>query len=368
MTPDPSPNILPGILDLAAAAAVDLPSTGGIFNSRPLTELFDRLPKNWLVQDWFGPGDLVMIFGDSGTGKTFLTIDMIVCGAMGKPIAGKFNVTRRYRTLYCTEEGIAGLRNRFMAAVNSYGLTNPDEWIRWMDVIPGFNATDEKSVDAFIAQVKESGFDPEVIVFDTWSDFLAGARDNDNSDALIGCRGAQRIARELNCTVVVIHHASKASGGTEYRGPTTYKAKMDLMVLVEGGITNPKKVSCQKLKDGKQWFPIFAELIEYEDSVTVRWLGDQTPLPTNRDAKTLEWQTDLIEAMEKHAASEEQAKTVRELKETMMRGETERTVRDYLASESKRPGSRIKSVEKQLIGKDKKPNKTAWHFWIKPAI
>jgi len=356
-----------GIDDLITES--DVPGAApGIFTPRPLTDLFNRPPKEWLVEDWFGPGDLVMIYGDSGTGKTFITIDMIVRGAMGKPIAGKFKITRKYKTLYCTEEGIGALGNRFMAAGKSIGLTDPDEWIRWMDVIPGFNATDEKSIDAFIAQVKESGFTPDVIVFDTWSDFLAGSKDNDNSDALIGCRGAQRIARELNCVVLVIHHASKVSGGAEYRGPTTYKAKMDLMVSVEGGATNPKTVTCRKLKDGKQWPPILAELVESDPSATVQWLGNQTPQPTNRAAQTQAWQTDLLRVMNTFATSEADAKTAKQIKERMEISATEKTIREYLAAARIDPKSPFRGIEKQGEAKDRKATKLAWHYWVEDQI
>ena len=195
--------------ELLEAARVPGPPPGR-FTPRTLTDLFNRPPKEWLVKDWFGPGDLVMIFGDSGAGKTFVVLDLMISGALGEAVADSFEASRPFRTLYCTEEGLGGLGNRFKAVIDSKGLAGHQDWIRWTDAIPVlFNGGPENGAEGFIGQVRESGFRPDLIVFDTLADAGQGSDENSNSDAMVVCKAVEQIAKELNCAVLLIHHASK---------------------------------------------------------------------------------------------------------------------------------------------------------------
>src|SRR5580658_2111283 len=104
-----------------------------------LVELRKRPPKQYLVEGWFGKGDLFMIFGDSGTGKSFLIADIAVRAAKGLPIAGRFKVSRPLRVVYCYEEGADGVPDRFKAACERHGLgpTDPEnDNIRFCECVP----------------------------------------------------------------------------------------------------------------------------------------------------------------------------------------------------------------------------------------
>jgi len=337
----------------------------GKFTPKPLTELFNRKPKEWLVKNWFGRGDLVMIFGDSGAGKTFAVIDLVTSGALGESFADTFPVARQFKSLYCATEGLGGLGHRFREAIQSKELDRPDDWIQWMDVIPTlFEGKDEDGEKAFIDQVLASGFRPDVIVFDTLADAGQGSDENSNRDAMVVCKAVERIAKELDVAVIVIHHASKQSNGATYRGASVYKAKMDLQVSVTGGPANPRTMSCEKLKDGKQWQPILFEVAPWDCSAVVRWLGDRTPGITNQAAETLAWQTDLLDTLERVASSEQDAVEVKKISAGMKNPPDTKTITKYLASEKK--DARIRSVTKKVLDKNGKLNKSSWHYWLEP--
>jgi hypothetical protein len=247
--------------------------------------------------------------------------------------------------------------------IDSKGLAGHQDWIRWTDAIPVlFNGGPENGAEGFIGQVRESGFRPDLIVFDTLADAGQGSDENSNSDAMVVCKAVEQIAKELNCAVLLIHHASKQSNGTTYRGASVYKAKMDLQVSVTGGPANPRTITCEKLKDGKQWPPILAELVGWPPSAVVNWLGDRTPGMTNQAAETRAWQTDLIDTLERLASSETKAITAEQIKAGMKDPPTAKTIRNYLSKNEK--DARIRSVSKQVEAKNGKQNIPAWHYWI----
>ena len=68
-------------------------------------------PDTWLVSELFCRGEFILIFGDSASGKTFLTTDLLIALATGEPwIDGLFTVPRPALCIYAYGEGRRGMR------------------------------------------------------------------------------------------------------------------------------------------------------------------------------------------------------------------------------------------------------------------
>lgn len=99
-----------------------------IFTPYSFDELLKMPSKEWLLDQVFGAGDIGMIYGPPGCGKTFVVIDMIVSLCKGQKWANEFDVTRCLNVAYCAGEGIGGLPSRFAAIAKHYDITNLDNF------------------------------------------------------------------------------------------------------------------------------------------------------------------------------------------------------------------------------------------------
>jgi hypothetical protein len=141
---------LAGIYDeamaLDEASAVDITTplvlAGDVprFERLTLAQVMKMPPKEWLIDQVMGSGDLLMIFGAPGSSKTFIAIDMAFAAALGlswpgrfeldqppidegnpPPWAGRYEVARPLTVAYAAGEGVSGLAQRFQAAAEYYG-------------------------------------------------------------------------------------------------------------------------------------------------------------------------------------------------------------------------------------------------------
>jgi len=319
--------------------------------------------KEWTVRELFGRHDLMMVFGDSATGKSFFIIDLIVRGARGMNIANdpRFRC-QPFRSLYCTEEGLTGLKSRVRAAFDHLGEEGSQNF-RWIASVPNlFGGSTDKSVDDFIGEVKASGFRPGLIIFDTLADAIAGAEENDNGQATLMMAEARRIATELDCAVCFLHHTGKADKETQ-RGASAFRAKMDVSICVTGQ-ANPRTMSCDKLKEGERWSSYTFDIVKSEDELSAILVWHSSRLTTKRDQNTELWQSSILQTLRDNASASERAMSVKEIFNATSYPACEKTARRWLATEANNPKSVIRKEKLQTMSRTGRPNKFADHYWI----
>ena len=132
-------------------------------------------PKQWLVDNIFGAGDIGMIYGAPGSAKTFVVIDLILACCTGSKFAvtdnneDGFDVIRPLSVAYCAGEGVAGLGQRFQAAAQRYGVTSLDNFhlSRIAPQLVDRNQPNEH-IDNLIAEWKQAEKGPlDLLVIDT---------------------------------------------------------------------------------------------------------------------------------------------------------------------------------------------------------
>ena len=244
--------------------------SGPVFVPLTLTDLLKLPPKEWLLEQVFGAGDLVMLYGPPGTGKTFVAIDMIFALCLQRQWGERFDVARPLSVAYCAGEGTGGLPQRFAAAAEYFAV----------DELPGFTffvttpqlhpkAATIESISQFVDdwQAREGG-PLDLLVVDTFHSATVGAEENSATDTGFVLAALKMAQKALGCAVMLLHHTNK--NGSAERGSSALRGAMDSMIgIAECG--HKFQLSCEKLKDGPAWPSQTFALVAKAESVRIFW-------------------------------------------------------------------------------------------------
>jgi hypothetical protein len=232
----PLPPILPFDEYLEATRAfVDPPPFRSKFRAIRWEDLdLPGVEHEWLVKNVITRRELTMIAGASGSGKSFLAIDIAMAISRGVPWFG--NRALKGGVVYNAGEGGRGVKKRLRAYRAEHGLSpaDPLPFVLLPATIDLYSGGDA-AADALIAEVRHwaSTFDCplELIVIDTFSTATPGADENSAKDVGPILDRCARIGAACNSSVMLVHHMN--SGGLKPRGHTSILANIDSVLKVE---------------------------------------------------------------------------------------------------------------------------------------
>lgn len=187
----------------------------------------------WLIKNVISRWERSMMVGASGSGKSFLVIDLAMSIARGEPWLG--NRTLRGGVVFQAGEGGKGIKKRIRAYRIEHGLQPSDNvpFVLLPKTIDLFSG--DTAANLLIDEIKHwsSSFDCplELVVIDTLSTATPGADENSSKDigpVLVRC---ERIASETSAAVLLVHHMN--AGGNKPRGHTSILANLDSVLKVE---------------------------------------------------------------------------------------------------------------------------------------
>ena len=199
---------------------------------------------SWVVKHVIPAESIGMLYGGSGTFKSFIALDAALHVAHGLPWMGRR--TQQGSVLYIAAEGGAGLWARICAWHRSRRL-------QWGDVpfhvIP---AALDLTADAWrvVEAAQGKGVSPSLVVIDTLSQTYAGEENSANEMAAYFRELGNRFRALWQCAVLLIHHTGHQA--TERpRGSSAIRANLDYML----GVFRDEKemlatLTCAKQKDG----------------------------------------------------------------------------------------------------------------------
>jgi hypothetical protein len=203
-----------------------------------------------LVKGVIGEHSLAAIAGPSGSGKSFVAIDLGFHLASGMPWFGR--KVRRCGVLYVGAEGQEGLRKRIMAVKANRGLTGADLpfalYPHALDLV-----ADSKGAEAVIERVaflrQMTGIDAWLVIIDTLARCFGAGDENAAVDMNKFVRTCQRIQSKARSAVLVVHHTGKDEG-KGMRGSSAFRGAVDTALIVSGteGI---RTMTLDKQKDGE---------------------------------------------------------------------------------------------------------------------
>jgi hypothetical protein len=220
---------------------------GGKYNIRSQSEFtssFKKIP--WLIKNFLPKATLGVIYGESGSGKSFLAYDL--CAAISRGLdtwCGK-RVTQG-RVLIVVAEGAQGFRQRIDAYCHQQGIAPGDFQVDYIsDFIPNLTVTGD--VSDLIKEINDR--EPyDLIVMDTFAQVMPGADENSGKDVGAALAQCKRINVKTGAMVLLVHHSGK-DAGKGARGWSGLRAAAD----VELEITrkeNDRAIKVTKLKDGQ---------------------------------------------------------------------------------------------------------------------
>jgi RecA-family ATPase len=197
------------------------------------------------IEDVFPATGSVCIYGQSGSGKTFLALDMALAIARGDRTWFGYRVAKRH-VIYVCLEGEAHIRDRLQAHADGAGKTVPDSFVI-IDNAP-FDLGNPDDIDHLLTLT--TGHHYPVVILDTLTRATAGLDLNNGGDMGKAISGIDRIRRATNGLVVSIYHStikSNSQDATEL-GHSSLRGSLDasLYVFSDGDV---KKWRTAKVKD-----------------------------------------------------------------------------------------------------------------------
>lgn len=206
----------------------------------------------WIFPHLLPDDSTVMLYGESGTYKSFLALDMALTVASG--IEGFGSAARQQAdVVFIAGEGPRSIaKQRRPAWRLARGVEGPIPF-HIIDTMPLMARPDE--VGQVIEEIKRKGLKPKLIVVDTLARAMAGMNENDAKDAGLFIEAIEALKRSFGCTILIVHHAGKESGRGA-RGSSALQAGFDAAFEVKADkkVKNNPALAlwCRKMKDADE--------------------------------------------------------------------------------------------------------------------
>jgi hypothetical protein len=274
---------------------------GNVAQTYPLTwfeSLVDVVQNPYVVKGLVNAGSLVVVFGESNSGKTFLMLDMALAAARG--IRWRGRLTRRTLAIYVAGESA----NSVQARVAAYRKKHPALTRLPFAVLgQGVNFLDPAPVNTLIATINAAKSEHEavqvLVIIDTFARAIPGGNENDSQDVGRAVMAADEIRAATGACVAFVHHTGKdpAKGA---RGSSALRAAADTEILVEKLMGDSRTATVTKQRDlqSGQRMVFELEVVDLADdldepgkkvtSCVVRHKGDDelTQAPASRELRS----------------------------------------------------------------------------------
>ena len=200
-------------------------------------------PIRWRIRGVLPEQGLAAVYGPSGSGKSFLVLDMLGAIAEGREWFG--HRTRQCAVTYVALEGEAGIAQRVQAYATLHGQVPAA--LRF--VASPFALMDLGDVSALAAAIRSAGGADGVTVIDTLNRAAPGADENSSADMGGLIHGAKALQEALGGLTVLIHHSGKDQT-RGLRGHSSLHAALDAAIAVTRD-GERREWTVAKSKDGR---------------------------------------------------------------------------------------------------------------------
>jgi hypothetical protein len=243
-----------------------------------------RKPKEWLVNSLIGKNKLVMIFGPSGSGKSFYALGLAFSVATGVPFFGR--EVAQGTVAYILGEGVDDVTRRKEAWEVRHREIPEGTFYHTKMGLTFLDPEDVGRASRAIKKIAQQSGPLNLIVVDTLARNYGGD-ENSNQDMGLFVKAMDRLRIENpDSTILIVHH-SGLGDKNRGRGASALRGALDTELQVEGGdrrvtVTNTKE---KEGPTGESW----SYRLETVDLGTKDQLGnDETSLvlvPTSEENK-----------------------------------------------------------------------------------
>lgn len=212
----------------SSSGGAPLPLEEDIFPTRVIGTVPDEGPAKWLVRDLWLEQGVGIIGGEPKSFKSFVSTQLAVCVASGKPMFGRYEVQRGRVLAFNAEDRPTMTRNRAAQMCRALDVDFSSLDLHLIDV-PALRLDDMDQTDRLTRTVAKMR--PTLLILDPLRD-LHGADEND-AGAIAGLLAPLRILqRSYGCAVMLVHHMAKATeisrrAGQRLRGSSALHGWVD---------------------------------------------------------------------------------------------------------------------------------------------
>ncbi len=229
------------LVPVPTSALTPKPRPATRYKMKSAEDVLRSKPINWRIKGVIPERGIAAIYGPSGSGKSFLVVDMAINIAKGTDWFG-------YRAKPCPVtyvclEGEAGLSVR-LAAFRTKGSI-PKE-IEFID--QSVNLQDTKDLRDLVQAIKANQMDEGIVIIDTLNRAVPGMDENSSVDMGNAINACKLIQQGVGGLVLLVHHSGKdATKGM--RGHSSLHAALDAAIEVKRS-GDDREWSVAKAKDG----------------------------------------------------------------------------------------------------------------------
>lgn len=180
---------------------------------------------NWLIKNYLELDSTTLLYGASGSGKSFVAVDMACSIATGTSWQGQD--TEEGAVFYIAGEGHSGFKKRFRAWQQENNVTLQGKPLFLSQTTIGLpdDTNLRKLIDEIDLLVAETGHKPKLIILDTLARCLIG---DENFAKDIGgfIQALDNLRLKYGCCVLTVHHTGHTEANRA-RGSSALKAAMD---------------------------------------------------------------------------------------------------------------------------------------------
>lgn len=253
---------------IARLAEADADAVASFADSMVLdTDTLDTIPvPDPLIENFLDLNCTARLYGESGSKKSFVTLDMAACIATGLPWHGN-TVTQR-NVVYVVAEGSTGIMRRVRAWEREHGRKMTGVHF----VTEAIQIGDPEQMRTLIGYAKL--VNAGMVIFDTQARCTVGIDENSNTDMGRIVAALDSLRQQTGACVMLVHH--KGKNAQDARGASAMKGAMDAEFEV-GCEGKGMKVTFKttKRKDGEEQPTLNLRLAEHLITTT---RGEETSL------------------------------------------------------------------------------------------
>jgi archaellum biogenesis ATPase FlaH len=225
----------------------------------------ENLPDpEWLINGVIVRGSLSVLYGKSGVGKSFVSLDM--AGAIASGMDWHGLDTHQGAVLYIAAEGIGDLGLRLEAMRHHRGI---DSLANVGAILEPVNLMEREGSLNLSNLEDTSGAPPVLVIVDTLARSMVGGDENSAKDMMQVVADCQRLQEATGATVLIIHHTGK--DGLQERGSSALLAAVDthIKLVAATGRGGGIRLRCDKQKMASPFDPIDLALTPSRRSLAV---------------------------------------------------------------------------------------------------